>query len=152
MALILTALAILSCVKPLNLFSFRISNSLFYLTDGFTTCIFMERGERIKKRREELGISQADLARMLSKTRSLISHIEKTGKVNDLTYFEIMKALEMPVEIESDLLLVKRVEQFKGINSRENNLEVEFLAKENSSLKQIIELQRAVIELLKNKK
>ena len=58
----------------------------------------------------------------------------------------------MPVEIESDLLLVKRVEQFKGVNLKGHNLEVEFLAKENSSLKQIIELQRAVIELLKNKK
>ena len=134
------------------MYSFRILNSLFNLTDGFTTCAFMERGKRIKKRREELGISQADLARLLSKTRSLISYIEKTGKVNDLTYFEIMKALEMPVEIESDLLLVKRVEQFKGINLKGHNLELEFLAKENSSLKQIIELQRAVIELLKNKK
>ena len=63
-----------------------------------------------------------------------------------------MKALEMPIEIESDLLLVKRVEQFKGIKLKGHNLELEFLVKENSSLKQIIELQRAVIELLKNKK
>ena len=49
----------------------------------------MSLGEKIKKRREELGLSQEDLALMLGyKSRSSIAKIE--ADINDLTQSKIV--------------------------------------------------------------
>lgn len=74
----------------------------------------MKRGERIRSRREELGISQAELARMLKKTRSLVSYIEKTGKVNDLTYYDILKKLELSPETKTNNFLLNDSHKLKN--------------------------------------
>lgn len=96
-----------------------------------------------------MGLSQAELARRLSKTRSLLSYIEKTGKVSDLTYFEIMVALGVTLDKDETfgnsrlaILQESKPEYFSKIS------EVEHLRKENSSLKEIIQLQKSLITLL----
>lgn len=99
----------------------------------------------------ELGISQAELARMLRKTRSLISGIEKTGKVNDLTYFDILRALNLTPETEDEQFLVKRFQHFDepiaGYSTV--NKELEFLRRENETLRELVNLQKSVIEMLR---
>ncbi len=115
----------------------------------------MNRGERIKLRREELGLSQAELARMLGKTRSLVSYIEKTGKVNDLTYYDILKKLELHPETEDEQFLVKRllqVEEPKLYFRNENDIELMSVKRENQTLREMVELQKAVIEMLRKER
>lgn len=111
----------------------------------------MNRGERIRVRREELGISQAELARMLGKTRSLISYIEKTGKVNDLTFYDIIRKLDLPIQSEDEQFLVKRFDRGdeSQIQNERSRSELEFLRREVSTLRDMVELQKAVIELLR---
>lgn len=110
----------------------------------------MNRGERIRIRRKELGISQAELARMLSKTRSLISYIEKTGKFNDLTYYDIAKQIGLTLVSEDEHYLTKRFALDTSAETEQlRNLEIEFLRRENHSLKEIIELQKNVIAFLR---
>ena len=114
----------------------------------------MKRGDRIQNRREELGISQAELARMLNKTRSLISHIEKTGKVNDLTYYDILQKLDLAPQTEEEHYLVKRFEHIDKPSDLIKNMsnELEYMRRENVTLREMIELQKAVIEMLRKGK
>jgi transcriptional regulator with XRE-family HTH domain len=114
----------------------------------------MNRGARIKTRREELGISQAELARMLNKTRSLVSYIEKTGKVNDLTYYDILRKLDLSPEGEDEIHLAKRMSILRDQDSLygANTSEIEFLKRENNTLREMVELQKAVIEMLRKER
>ena len=111
----------------------------------------MNRGERIKSRREELGISQAELARMLGRTRSLISHIEKTGKVNDLTYYDVLKVLQLKPETADEQFLVKRFQQVEDTEIVYGNMnaELDFLRRENETLRELVNVQKSVIEMLR---
>jgi transcriptional regulator with XRE-family HTH domain len=110
----------------------------------------MNKGLQIKERRMELGISQAALARKLSKTRSLLSYIEKTGKVNDLTYYEIMIALGITPEMKSFGLANSRLSMLSEakVDYIPKISELDHLRKENESLKDIIELQKSIIAML----
>ena len=56
-------------------------------------------GNRIKKIRTYKGLNQEDLAKAIGKTRSLISHLERTGNINKYTLQEIADALEVEIEI-----------------------------------------------------
>jgi transcriptional regulator with XRE-family HTH domain len=58
----------------------------------------MHIGTRIKRLRAFKGLNQEDLAQAIGKTRSLISHLEKTGNVNRYTLLEIAQALQTTVE------------------------------------------------------
>ncbi len=57
----------------------------------------MDIGERIKKRREELGLSQSELARMVGYTsRSTINKIEKDGRgISQSKIVDIARALKV---------------------------------------------------------
>jgi transcriptional regulator with XRE-family HTH domain len=116
----------------------------------------MKRGERIRKRREELGISQAELGRLVGRTRSLISNIEKTDKVNDLTYFDIISILGLTPETEDEHFLVKRFDKVREAQTpylkEKTEVERDVMKREIAHLQEIIELQRSVIEMLKGKK
>jgi len=120
----------------------------------------VNQGEKIRRRRQELGLTQAALGAMVSQTRAHISYIEKTGRVNYNTYQAIAKALGMsthyvsPKELASEgLSSVNEPEplQYYQSSSSENTLTTEnaHLRKEIHSFKQIVELQKMVIELLK---
>ena len=94
-------------------------------------------------------MSQAELARKLNKTRSLLSFIEKTGKVNDLTYFEIMHILGISTEAEGQIGKTR----LQILNDSKGDYvprisELDHLRKENSTLKEMIEVQKSLINML----
>jgi len=68
----------------------------------FVNCIvnqdFEHIGIRIKRLRSFKGMNQEDLAKAIGRTRSLISHLERTGNVNRYTLQEIAVALDMSVD------------------------------------------------------
>lgn len=55
-------------------------------------------GQKIRRIRALKGINQEELAFRIGKTRSLISHLERTGSVNKYTLREIAEALGVDVE------------------------------------------------------
>lgn len=55
-------------------------------------------GQKIKRIRAFRGMNQEELAKAIGKTRSLISHFERTGNINKYTLREIADALQIEVE------------------------------------------------------
>ena len=55
-------------------------------------------GQHIKRLRGFRGMNQEQLAKAIGKTRSLISHMERTGVVNDYTLKDIAAVLNVDVE------------------------------------------------------
>lgn len=60
-------------------------------------------GNKIKKIRAFNGMTQEELALAINKTRSMVSHIERTGEVNYHTLKEISKVLKLPLEQLQDM-------------------------------------------------
>ena len=60
-------------------------------------------GKKIKKIRAFNGMTQEELALAINKTRSMVSHIERTGEVNYHTLKEIAKVLKLPVDQLQDM-------------------------------------------------
>jgi transcriptional regulator with XRE-family HTH domain len=60
-------------------------------------------GKKIKKIRAFNGMTQEELALAINKTRSMVSHIERTGEVNYYTLKEIAKVLKLPVDQLQDM-------------------------------------------------
>lgn len=117
----------------------------------------MNQGEKIRKRRVELDLTQAELGAMVGQTRAHISYIEKTGRVNYNTYQAIAKALGLSTEYhsyknptpESASIAGESVQLFQKVQENTVGMENTMLRKEVNSLKQIVELQKMVIEMLK---
>ncbi|WP_298117561.1 helix-turn-helix transcriptional regulator [Flavobacterium sp.] len=66
---------------------------------SFNTILYQIVGERIKKRRESIGLNQNDLSEKINIGRSSISNIEKGRQQPTLhTLFEICKVLDMDVQ------------------------------------------------------
>ncbi len=125
------------------------------------SCIVQKKkehiGVRIKKIRSYKGLKQEDLAKSIGKTRSLISHFERTGLINKYTLIDIAKALEIDVAIlDSDLEFLKEdIKEKPEILSRKIILEevIEQQKLEIKFLKDTINQQWLVInKLVKNKK
>lgn len=125
------------------------------------SCIVQKKkehiGVRIKKIRSYKGLKQEDLAKSIGKTRSLISHFERTGLINKYTLIDIAKALEIDVAIlDSDLEFLKEdIKEKPEIFSRKLILEevIEQQKLEIKFLKDTINQQWLVInKLVKNKK
>lgn len=112
----------------------------------------MLRGKKIKVLRSYKGISQAELAQKINKTRALVSHVEQTGKVNHTTLIEILKVLNITFEDFENFEL----KNYKGI-SNTNDLsllrkEFENCQKEKDLLKEIVEHQKKIIQMMEKKK
>jgi transcriptional regulator with XRE-family HTH domain len=110
----------------------------------------MHLGTNIKVLRLAKGLSQEELAAKINKTRPLISYIEQKGKINSETLKTIAKALDVDVDdIES---LVN--EPSKGGKGDKVALQkqIKTLEKENETLRDLVESQKQVIDLLKRKK
>ncbi|MFN8239078.1 MAG: helix-turn-helix transcriptional regulator [Chitinophagales bacterium] len=60
-------------------------------------------GNKIKKIRAFNGMTQEELASAINKTRSMVSHIERTGEVNYHTLKEISKVLQLPLDQLQDM-------------------------------------------------
>jgi transcriptional regulator with XRE-family HTH domain len=55
----------------------------------------MHAGKKIRIIRAIKGISQQQLADRIGRTRSLVSNIEQTGKINYFTFQDILKVFKM---------------------------------------------------------
>jgi transcriptional regulator with XRE-family HTH domain len=117
----------------------------------------VNRGEKIKNKRIELNLSQAELARRIGKTRGYINSIEKTGKVSDITYLQIIH--QLGISSNDDEEGEKILAQINSINLDNSKLTFEettlqlqskltHLQRELESKKEIIELQKTLIEFL----
>ena len=118
-------------------------------------CFFlwsMHIGKYIKVARISIDMTQQELADKVYKTRPLISSIEQTGKVNELTLRKICEVLE----VDMDDLLQKTKDpstQYTSIKKANNDVlsENKSLKEENQRLKELVDSQREIIELLKEK-
>jgi transcriptional regulator with XRE-family HTH domain len=99
------------------------------------------------------GISQQELADMINRTRPLVSHIEQTGKVNDKTFNAICKSLKIS---ENDLegFVNEPKNTYKNYRQSHTTVfdEIELLKQENKILKDLVQSQKEIIEMLKSKR
>jgi transcriptional regulator with XRE-family HTH domain len=112
----------------------------------------MHLGNHIKFLRTLKGITQQELAESIHKTRPLISSIEQTGNVNELTLRKICNVLE--VDMQDLLQKANDASTHYAPIMKANDevlLENKSLKEENIRLKELVDSQREVIELLKEK-
>jgi len=96
-------------------------------------------GDKIKRIRSFKGYTQNDLAKGIGKTRTLISHFERTGNVNKYTLAEIADFLHVSIEE------IENIGENPAIFSYDTN------TNENITwLKNMIEEQKEEINFLKN--
>jgi len=111
----------------------------------------MEIGKKIKVLRTEKGLNQDQLAEKISRTRTLISHIERTSKVNYYTLNEIAAVLDVPVTYFTDenyeLNTIEEAQEKYNVLSEK----VKMLERENELLSEIVDNQKQIINDLKQK-
>ena len=111
-------------------------------------------GKKIRKYRQLKGYTQQELADIIHKGRTLVSHIEQTGKVNHHTLLQICKALDVNYEELTSMA----EEPFPPISSsmiHERSLleaEIERLRNELLLKDEIIATQKAHIKALSVRK
>jgi len=118
----------------------------------------MKTGKKIKLLRQLKGLTQQELAYKIGKTRALVSHVEKTNKINHETLLLILKAFKVSEE-EFAVFDEKTVEKTlitKPARAEEDvlkQLHEQLVAykKENTLLKEIIHSQKELITVLKKK-
>ncbi len=111
----------------------------------------MDIGKKIKILRAKRGLNQQQLADLINKTRTLISHVEITSKVNFYTLNEIAKALDVPVshftdDNNSENIVKESTEEYSNLSEKIRKLE-----RENELLNEIIQNQKEIITQLKEK-
>ncbi len=108
----------------------------------------MNLGKKIMLIRILRDMTQSDLAEKIHKTRAMISHIEKNGKVNHHTLKLICDALHITeTELESfdgNLVFGSEIKELKEKVSRyEQEIEL---------LKEVVGTQKELLQMLKRKK
>lgn len=109
----------------------------------------MNVGRKIRILRVQKGINQQQLADLINKTRTLISHIEITSKVNYYTLLEISNALDVPISYfleDNDNSLEEPREDYKTQLEKTEKLE-----REIELLKEIVSNQKDLIDELKKR-
>ena len=117
----------------------------------------MQTGKKIKLLRAIKGLSQEQLADKIGRTRALISHIEQTGKVNYDTLTLILKVLNISKnefdDFEQNNLKLNATKEYQSVTKEMQTLQdlMESCQKENTILKELVEIQKDVITMLKQK-
>lgn len=112
----------------------------------------MHLGIKIKVARMSKGLTQQELADKIHKTRPLISHIEQTGKVNYTTLTQISKVLGMSID-EMENMVNEPNQGYISNSTLEQYLQIiEQLKKENEMLKELVNSQKELLEIMKKKK
>lgn len=107
----------------------------------------MHIGEKIRLIRKLQGITQDVLADRISKTRPLISTIERTGQGHPYTISAICKALKIkPEQLES--FDEKNIRDFITGKPQPDKKELETLAREIELLKDLLESKTEQIRML----
>lgn len=122
----------------------------------------MHTGKKIKILRTYKGLTQQDIADKVNKTRALISHIEQSGKVNYYTLMEILRVLEITHDEFEQFDEKKSVPNASYTSSRKYSNHINEIAtlkerlincqKENTILKDLVESQKKVIDILEGRK
>lgn len=94
-------------------------------------------GRHLQILRDELGINQDEMALKIGKSKSLVSYIERTGKVSDATLMDLAKVLKVSFE---------SLKAYPLTEADNRAGEIEALKKENQERLKEIELLRKVIE------
>lgn len=117
----------------------------------------MQTGKKIKLLRNIIGLSQKELADKIGRTRALVSHIEQTGKINHSTLLSILKVFNMDMHA---------FENFESHHAKPHSLKeklqeentatllqerLDSYQKENKVLKELVESQKEIISILRNK-
>ncbi|MEY4109949.1 MAG: hypothetical protein RLZZ46_303 [Bacteroidota bacterium] len=109
-------------------------------------------GLKIRKFREHKGLTQKQLADSIYKTRPLITQIEQTGMVNQITLNSILKALGLDYETLNsgtpDLGILPQEIKEELIRLRSENL---FLRSELDSVRELSKTQKRLIAMLESK-
>jgi transcriptional regulator with XRE-family HTH domain len=121
-------------------------------------------GLKIKRIRAFKGMKQEDLATAIGRTRSLISHFERTGNINQYTLQEIAEVLDvdlnqleqpdliLPLKITSDPQKTYRKKQNSVSSETGLELIIENMKSEIHHLRDTIQHQWKLLhELAKNK-
>jgi len=108
-------------------------------------------GKKIKVLRAEKGFSQQELADLINKTRTLISHVEVTSKVNFYTLTEIANALGVSVSHFTDDFTSNNIMQEDAVNYSTLSERLKKIERENELLNEIIQNQKEIISQLKAK-
>jgi transcriptional regulator with XRE-family HTH domain len=111
----------------------------------------VEIGKKIKVLRAQKGISQQELADAINKTRTLISHIEVTSKVNYFTLSEIAQVLEVDISYFTDENKSSNLMNEEGADYVSLSEKLKKAERENELLNEIIENQKEIIAQLKEK-
>lgn len=113
----------------------------------------MHIGKKIKILRHYKGLSQEALAEKVNKTRALISHIEQTGKASHYTLQLILKTIGVTAEELESISdknyfsqMPKATEEIQELQERLENYQ-----KENKMLKELVESQKKIIQLMEKK-
>lgn len=113
-------------------------------------------GDKIKRIRSFKGYTQFDLAKGIGKTRTLISHLERTGNINKYTLAEIADFLCVSIdEIENlgeEILLSSNSDSSKDEHVMWLQHLVEKQKTEISFLKKTIAQQLDLLQKLSDKK
>jgi len=113
-------------------------------------------GDKIKRIRSFKGYTQFDLAKGIGKTRTLISHFERTGNINKYTLAEIADFLCVSIDnienLGEEILLSSNSDSSKDEHVMWLQHLVEEQKKEISFLKKTIAQQLDLLQKLSNKK
>lgn len=119
-------------------------------------------GTKVKRVRAYKGMTQEDLAKAIGKTRSLVSHFERSGSINKYTLKEIADALGMDVAtLESDGNTIPdfylgdkevKINPLDKKGKTDNQQEIKRLKEEIAFLKDTIDHQWKLIHELSGKK
>ena len=113
-------------------------------------------GKKIKKVRAFNGMTQEDLALAINKTRSMVSHIERTGEANYHTLKEIAKVLNLPLEKlqdneDANELILNKISTSQKNTITDQDL-IQQLKQEIKFLKEtIVQQRKLILELAKKK-
>ena len=121
-------------------------------------------GTKVKRVRAYKGMTQEDLAKAIGKTRSLVSHFERSGSINKYTLKEIADALGTDVytlettgNTNPDFYLGDKESKMNPLDKKskvilENQHETKQLKEEIAFLKETINHQWQLIHELSGKK
>lgn len=117
----------------------------------------MHLGEKIKKVRQLKSFTQEALGRKINLTRSAISFIEQSGKVNHQTLLNICKALNISEEDLKNFDHKSALMREPVGNDYKSEVEtlkqkMESLNREISSLRDLVKSQKKLISVLERRK
>lgn len=112
-------------------------------------------GKKIRIIRRLKGLTQEELAQKINKTRALVAHIERTGKISFYTLSSIAEVLNISPDTikifnEKNIIASEQTPLYGKSELDILKEKLEGLQKENNIFRELIESQKKVILMLEN--